>query len=344
MYVTRFLSAAAAMALLSGVAIAQTADPAAPAQPPAAAPPAATAAPATPAAKVTPNGDLIATAQASGQFTTFLKALDATNLTSVLKSNPNLTVFAPTDAAFAALPAGELDRLMQPANAAQLQKVLTYHVINTKVDSTKITGAKGEVKTVEGSSVTLDGSGASPMVDGANIVQADVMATNGVLHVVDKVLIPKDVPIQAAAAAATDDAATSMASATINGDAMSATDAGADVSAQAAPAAAPAPDQATTPSATDAPADQALNPTTSPAAAPADPTAATTAPAAETGTAAPTSATLPASSMSPDQQATLKAGDANVVSNPPVADTPENRKAYGAPMSNAGKRSSAKGN
>lgn len=340
MYVTRFLSAAAAMALLSGVAIAQTA---APAQPPAAAPPAATSAPATPAAKVTPNGDLIATAQASGQFTTFLKALDATNLTSVLKSNPNLTVFAPTDAAFAALPAGELDRLMQPANAAQLQKVLTYHVINTKVDSTKITGAKGEVKTVEGSSVTLDGSGASPMVDGANIVQADVMATNGVLHVVDKVLIPKDVPIQAAAAA-TDDAATSMASATANGDAMSATDAGADVAAQAAPAAAPAPDQATTPSATDAPADQALNPTTSPTQAPADPTAATTAPAADTGTAAPTSATVPTSTMSPDQQATLKAGDPNVVSNPPVADTPENRKAYGAPMSNAGKRSGAKGN
>lgn len=343
MYVTRFLSAAAAMALLSGVAIAQTADPAAPAQPPAAAPPAATAAPATPAAKVTPNGDLIATAQASGQFTTFLKALDATNLTSVLKSNPNLTVFAPTDAAFAALPAGELDRLMQPANAAQLQKVLTYHVINTKVDSTKITGAKGEVKTVEGSSVTLDGSGASPMVDGANIVQADVMATNGVLHVVDKVLIPKDVPIQAAAAA-TDDAATSMASATTNADAMSATDAGADVAAQTASTAAPAPDQATTPSATDAPADQALNPTSAPVPAPADPTAATTAPVADTGTAAPTSATLPASSMSPDQQATLKAGDANVVSNPPVADTPENRKAYGAPLSNAGKRSGAKGN
>ncbi|PXA75622.1 hypothetical protein DMC25_24420, partial [Caulobacter sp. D4A] len=76
----------------------------------------------------------------------------------------------------------------------------------------------------------------------------------------------------------------------------------------------------------------------------ADPTAATTAPAADTGTAAPTSATLPASSLNPEQQATLKAGDPNVVSNPPVADTPENRKAYGSPMSNAGKRSAAKGN
>ncbi|MBI1683027.1 fasciclin domain-containing protein [Caulobacter hibisci] len=324
---TRLLSAAAAVALLSGAAVAQTA---APAQAPAAAPP---------ATKVSPNGDLIATAQASGQFTTFLKALDATNLTSVLKTNPNLTVFAPTDAAFAALPAGELDRLMQPANAAQLQKVLTYHVINTKVDSSKINGAKGEVKTVEGSSVTLDGSGTTAMVDGAHIVQADVVATNGVLHVVDKVLIPKDVPIQAAAA--TDDAATSMASTTASADVMSATDAGSDVAAQAAPAASPAPDQATTPSATDAPADQALNPTASPA--PADPTAATTAPAA-TGAAAPASATLPASTSTPEEQATLKAGDPNVVSNPPVADTPENRKAYGKPMSNAGKRSAAKGN
>ncbi|MFT4253951.1 MAG: fasciclin domain-containing protein [Caulobacter sp.] len=330
MYVTRFLSAAAAVALLSGVAVAQDApSTAAPAAPPPAV---------APATKVTANGDLIATAQASGQFTIFLKALDATNLTSVLKSNPNLTVFAPTDAAFAALPAGELDRLMQPANAAQLQKVLTYHVINTKVDSSKINGAKGEVKTVEGSSVVLDGSGTTAMVDGAHIVQADVQATNGVLHVVDKVLIPKDVPIQAAAA--TDDAATTMASTTASADVMSATDAGSDVAAQAAPA--PSGDQAMTPSATDAPADQAMNPTTAPA--PADPTAATTAPVADTGTAAPTSATLPASSLNPEQQATLKAGDPNVVSNPPVADTPENRKAYGSPMSNAGKRSAAKGN
>lgn len=348
MYVTRFLSAAAAVALLSGVAVAQTtapaqapaapamSSPAAPAAAPAQAAPAApaqdpaAAAPAAPASKVVASGDLIATAKASGQFTTFLKALDATNLTNVLKSNPNLTVFAPTDAAFAALPAGELDRLMQPANAAQLQKVLTYHVINTKVDSTKIAGAKGEVKTVEGSSVTLDGSGATPMVDGAHIVQADVMATNGVLHVVDKVLMPGAAP---QAAAATDDKAASMASATTNADAMAATDAGADVAAQAAPAQAPAAP------ANDAPADQAMNPATTPA--PADQTAATTAP---TGAAVPTSATLPASSKTPDEQATLKAGDPNVVANPPVADTPEARKAYGAPMSNAGKRSGAKGN
>jgi uncharacterized surface protein with fasciclin (FAS1) repeats len=130
------------------------------------------------------------------------------NLTSVLKTNQNLTLFAPTDAAFAALPAGELDKLMLPENGPMLQKVLTYHLINAKVDSTKIKGAKGEVKSVEGSALLLDGSGATPMVDNATITQTDVMASNGVLHVVDKVLIPKDVPGLQAAASATDAGAT----------------------------------------------------------------------------------------------------------------------------------------
>lgn len=177
-------------------------------------PPAATAAP------VTASGDIITTAQTSGQFTTLLKALDATNLTAVLKNNPGLTVFAPTDAAFAALPAGELDRLLTPANAGELQKILTYHVINARVDSTKIKGAKGEVKTVEGTSVMLDGSTDAMTIDGASIVQADVMATNGVVHVIDKVLIPGAHAAQVAAApAATDPGAAQAAS----GDAAPAT-------------------------------------------------------------------------------------------------------------------------
>jgi uncharacterized surface protein with fasciclin (FAS1) repeats len=164
-------------------------------------PPAATAAP------VSPSGDIITTAQTSGQFGTLLKALDASNLTAVLKNNPGLTVFAPTDAAFAALPAGELDRLLTPANAGELQKILTYHVINARVDSTKIKGAKGEVKTVEGTSVMLDGSTDAMTIDGANIVQADVMATNGLVHVIDRVLIPGAHAAQAAAAAPADPAA-----------------------------------------------------------------------------------------------------------------------------------------
>jgi uncharacterized surface protein with fasciclin (FAS1) repeats len=212
---TKHLFARAALAL----ALTPLALSAAHAQAPAAAAPAvvpasptAPTAPAAPARPVVANGDIIATAQASGQFSTFLKALDAANLTSVVKTTNGLTVFAPTDAAFAALPAGELQRLMDPANAAQLQKILTYHLINAKVDSTKIKGAKGDVKPGEGASVTLDGSGPSLMVDNADIVQADVMATNGVVHVIDKVLTPKDMP-GAQAAAATDSAASQPASA-----------------------------------------------------------------------------------------------------------------------------------
>jgi uncharacterized surface protein with fasciclin (FAS1) repeats len=198
-------------ALLAGVAmatfsfapmavLAQGAATPAPASPPVASAPAATVAPA---------GDIITTAQTSGQFTVLLKALDAANLTAVLKNNPGLTVFAPTDAAFAALPAGELDRLLQPANAGELQKILTYHVINARVESTKIKGAKGDVKTVQGDNVMLDGSGASLMVDNAGIVQPDVMASNGIIHVVDKVLIPGTY----VAAAATDSTTAAAASA-----------------------------------------------------------------------------------------------------------------------------------
>jgi len=139
------------------------------------------------AARVVPAGDLIETARASGQFKTFIKAADATNLTGVLKKNPNLTVFAPTDAAFAALPPGELDRLM--ADKPALQKLMTHHVINARVDSSKIKGAKGPVNTVANDPVELDGSGDVLRAGEANIVQADVMASNGVLHVIDRVLI-----------------------------------------------------------------------------------------------------------------------------------------------------------
>lgn len=300
MITQRLLTAAAAVALMTGFAHAQ--DAAAPAAPaPAASSP------------VVAKGDLIQTAEASGQFNTFLKAVGAVNLTSVLKTNQNLTLFAPTDAAFAALPAGELDKLMLPENGPMLQKVLTYHLINAKVDSTKIKGAKGEVKSVEGSPLLLDGSGAAPMVDTATITQTDVMATNGVLHVVDKVLIPKDVPGLQSAAAATDANATMQVAA----------------NEQQAPAG-----QAMTP-APAAPTDMASDPAASPAMP-----AATAAPDAGVNT----SGVVPVSSQSPEAQASLKAGDANVVSNPPVADTKANRAKYGAPESNAGKHTVPKGN
>ena len=215
----RLLTTAAAVALFTGAANAQTAaetpaaaEPApapAAAEAPAATPaPAATAAPAAapapapaPAPAIAPvvaKGDLVETVKASGQFTTFVKALDKTNLTAVLQGNRNLTVFAPTDAAFAALPAGELERLMKTENAAELQRMLVYHVVNAPVDTTKIKGAKGPVKTVAGTELLLDGSGDSLKANSAAIVQADVRASNGILHVVDRVLSPTDPAIAAA--------------------------------------------------------------------------------------------------------------------------------------------------
>ncbi|MBR7619517.1 fasciclin domain-containing protein [Phenylobacterium sp. 20VBR1] len=199
MYLNRILTTTAALALLAGAAQAQTATKAAKA--PAAAESTAKSTTATPApaatsdvaaasaTKVVAAGDIVATAKASGQFTTFLKAAEATNLTTLLKDNKNLTVFAPTDAAFAALPAGELDKLMLPENKAQLQKVLIYHVINAKVPSSEFKGATRKAATVAGPSVELSG-GARLKVNDADIVQADIMATNGIIHVVDKVLMP----------------------------------------------------------------------------------------------------------------------------------------------------------
>jgi uncharacterized surface protein with fasciclin (FAS1) repeats len=315
----RLLTAAAAIALLAGAAHAQSSSPTAAPAPAAQAPAAAS--------PVVAKGDLIDTATASGQFTTFLKAVSAVNLTSVLKTNQNLTLFAPTDAAFAALPAGELDKLMLPENGPMLQKVLTYHLINAKVDSTKIKGAKGEVKSVEGSPLLLDGSGDQPKVDDANILQTDVIASNGVLHVVDKVLLPKDVPgLQASAAPSATDSGATM---NVAANEQMAPAAPAD---QAMPADPAAPSAQTTTAAPTTATDMAADPAASPSA--------TSAPAAGVNT----SGVVPVSSKSPEEQAALKAGDANVVSNPPVADTKANRAKYGAPMSNAGKRTTPKGN
>jgi uncharacterized surface protein with fasciclin (FAS1) repeats len=179
MTIQRLLTAAAAIALvgLAAPAFAQTPEP--------------TPAPAG-GAKVVASGDLIQTVKASGQFTTFLKAADATNLTAVLAKSPNLTLFAPTDAAFAALPPGKLDALM--ADKAGLQKLLTHHIINARVDSSKIKGAKGPVPSVAGDKIELDGSGDTLKADNATITQADVMASNGILQVVDQVMIAGSVP------------------------------------------------------------------------------------------------------------------------------------------------------
>lgn len=223
MKTSHLLSAAAAVALMAAPAMAQTAAPQpqkqAPAQATPMAPPQTTpAAPgavakpeapgATTAAKVIASGDIVQTAQASGQFTTFLKAAEATNLTNLLKTQKNITVFAPTDAAFAALPAGELNRLMLPENKADLQKLLIYHLVNAPVKTDDFKGATRTAATVAGPSLALQG-GETLMVNDATIVQADIATSNGVLHVVDKVLSPT--PAVAAAGAGADASATAPA-------------------------------------------------------------------------------------------------------------------------------------
>lgn len=198
----RLLTAAAVSFSLASVASAQTAPatratPATPAAPATSATPAEAAAPAA-----APTGDLVATAQAAGTFTTLLKAADLAKLTPVLKSQGPITVFAPTDAAFAALPAGELDRLM--ASPAQMQKLLLAHVVNTKVLKSQIAGTKGAVQNGAGANLQIDGSGEAVRINGATITQADVLATNGVIHVIDKVILPAvAVSTPAGAAAAT---------------------------------------------------------------------------------------------------------------------------------------------
>lgn len=182
-------AAAALAAAFAAPAPAQAPEAAAPSQPAAGAP-----------AHIAPAGDIVATLQASGQFTTLLKALDATNLTSVLKSRGPLTLFAPTDAAFAAMPPGALDQLMSAKPPAALQQLLVYHIVNAKVDPNKIAGAKGPIPSAAGKPIYVDGSTSPPKADDAAITQTDLTVSNGVIYPVDHVLSPTFTPPPAPAA------------------------------------------------------------------------------------------------------------------------------------------------
>jgi uncharacterized surface protein with fasciclin (FAS1) repeats len=199
----RLLTTAAAAALIACPAIALAAadaptPPAAPATPPPDA--AAAPAPALPSIpKIESGPDLYETAKASGQFTILIKAIDATNLKSTLKGMANITMFAPTDAAFNALPPDQLAKLMSQENLPSLQRIILYHLVGAQVDSSKIKGAKGPVQTAEGSSLQIDGSTSVLMVNNADIIEADVHSTNGgILNAIDKVLVPPDSPFAAA--------------------------------------------------------------------------------------------------------------------------------------------------
>jgi uncharacterized surface protein with fasciclin (FAS1) repeats len=134
--------------------------------------------------------DIVGIASSDPQFKTLTKALTVAGLVPILQGKGPFTVFAPTDAAFAALPKGALDDLLKPANKAKLTKILTYHVVPASVLSTSL--KSGEVLTVEKSKVKVVVSGGKVTVGGANVVKADIKASNGVIHVIDKVLIPAD--------------------------------------------------------------------------------------------------------------------------------------------------------
>lgn len=133
--------------------------------------------------------DIVDTAAAAGQFNTLIAAAKAADPVDTLKSPGPLTVFAPTDAAFAALPAGTVENLLKPENKAQLVKVLTYHAVAGKVMAADVV-LLDNATTVEGAAVDIDASSGKVMVNDAQVVQADIGASNGVIHVIDKVLLP----------------------------------------------------------------------------------------------------------------------------------------------------------
>ncbi len=134
-------------------------------------------------------GDIVAVAQASGKFTTLCAALKAAGLVETLQGKGPFTVFAPTDAAFAKLPRGTLDDLLKPENKKKLAGILTYHVLPTKVMAADVKTMKA--KTVNSQSLSLVAEEGKVTVDKAKVTMADVAASNGVIHAIDTVLMPK---------------------------------------------------------------------------------------------------------------------------------------------------------
>ena len=146
------------------------------------------------ATEETTVGTIIDVASGAGNFSTLVAAVTAADLVETLSGEGPFTVFAPTDEAFAALPAGVLDALLLPENKETLVKILTYHVVSGKVMAADITD--GDVATVEGSNVMLVTT-SGVKVNDANVVSADVPASNGVIHAIDAVILPPGVDVAA---------------------------------------------------------------------------------------------------------------------------------------------------
>lgn len=135
--------------------------------------------------------NIVDTAVSAGSFETLIKAVKAADLEKTLKGEGPFTIFAPTDEAFAALPEGKLAKLMKPENKAQLVELLSYHVVSGKVTASDITGKTKSLKTLTGDKVKINSAGRLTKIEEAAIQQPDVMATNGVIHVIDKVMTPE---------------------------------------------------------------------------------------------------------------------------------------------------------
>lgn len=143
------------------------------------------------AGAIAPSSDIVDTAVAAGSFKTLAAALQAADLVDTLKGDGPFTVFAPTDAAFAKLPAGTVETLLKPENKAKLQSILTYHVVAGSYPAAKVVKLTS-AKTVNGQSVPIAAGSNGVKVAGANVVQTDIKTSNGVIHIIDSVMLPKE--------------------------------------------------------------------------------------------------------------------------------------------------------
>jgi uncharacterized surface protein with fasciclin (FAS1) repeats len=135
--------------------------------------------------------DLLGTAQESGTFSTFVAAVKAAGLTELLVSPGPYTIFAPTDDAFAKLPRESLQKLMQSDNKEKLKKILIHHIVEGQATSRDFLGKRLEAATMDGGSLLIDATKSTVMIENAKVVKTDVMADNGIIHVIDTVLAPQ---------------------------------------------------------------------------------------------------------------------------------------------------------
>ena len=147
---------------------------------------------AAPATHAQQTKNIVDTAVAAGSFTTLAKALTAADLVATLKGPGPFTVFAPTDEAFAKLPAGALENLLKPENKDRLRRILTYHVVAGEVRSADVVKLQS-AKAVSGDTILVKVSGGKVRVDDANVTKTDIQASNGVIHVIDAVILPKGI-------------------------------------------------------------------------------------------------------------------------------------------------------